>query len=65
MRDLLSGATGQRLIFSEQEKLLKDLSQTYYSSNRLEEGLPYFAQLVEDSPRCGSRPRRCCGFKRD
>ena len=47
MKDLISGASGQRLGYSEQLKLLKDLSRTLYFQDRLEEGLPYFEQLIE------------------
>ncbi len=48
MRDLLSGKySNVRLSFSEQSKLLKDLTDIYYSTGKLKEGLPYFGQLME------------------
>lgn len=38
-----------RLSFSEQTQLLKNITQTFYSSGNLSEGLPYFARLLESS----------------
>ena len=48
MQKILSeGYSNVRLNFSEQIKMLKDLTQIYYSTGQLEAGLPYFAQLLE------------------
>ena len=49
MQSLISGAANQRLTYSEQIKLLKDLTQSYYGTGKLKEGLPYFQQLFEVS----------------
>lgn len=47
MRKILSGSySNVRLDFTEQLKLLKDLTQIYYSTGKLAEGLPYFGQLL-------------------
>jgi len=48
MQKILSGGySNVRLNFSEQIKMLKDLTQIYYSTGQLEAGLPYFGQLLE------------------
>jgi TolA-binding protein len=48
MKSVLSGAyTSVHLNYSEQTKMLKDLTQVYYSTGQLAEGLPYFGQLLE------------------
>ncbi len=49
MRDMLSGKYNFRLNYSEQTKLLKDLTDIYYGTGQLKEGLPYFGQLLEVS----------------
>lgn len=38
-----------RLSYPERTKLLKDITQTYYFTGKLQEGLPYFAQLLDVS----------------
>lgn len=45
MQLLLSGSQ-YRLNFSEELKLLNDITQTYYSMGELEAGLPYFGRLL-------------------
>ena len=48
MQKILSGGyRNVRLSQSEQTKLLKDLTQIYYSTGQLSAGLPYFGQLFE------------------
>ena len=47
MRDMLAGKYNLRLSYSEQTKLLKDLVNIYYNTGKLNEGLPYFSQLLE------------------
>lgn len=48
MQKILSGGySNVRLSYSEQTKMLKDLTQIYYSTGQLEAGLPYFGQLLE------------------
>ncbi|MEC7236201.1 MAG: hypothetical protein VXV86_05930, partial [Verrucomicrobiota bacterium] len=48
MQKILSGGyKNVRLSQSEQVKLLKDLTQIYYSTGQLSAGLPYFGQLFE------------------
>ncbi|MGZ0654138.1 tetratricopeptide repeat protein [Coraliomargarita sp. W4R72] len=50
MQKMLSGAYSTvRLNYSEQTKMLKDLTQIYYGTGQLAAGLPYFAQLLEVS----------------
>ena len=49
IRKLLGGDYPFRLTYSEQVKLLRDLTQTYYANDQLEEGLPFFGQLLETS----------------
>jgi TolA-binding protein len=49
MQKLISGGYSIRLSYSERIKLLRDLVQVYYGSGKLEEGLPYFGQLVEEA----------------
>lgn len=55
MRDMLAGKYNFRLNYSEQTKLLKDLTDIYYNTGKLKEGLPYFAQLLETSRDAGER----------
>ncbi|MDQ8195517.1 tetratricopeptide repeat protein [Coraliomargarita sp. SDUM461004] len=48
MQRILSGAySNVRLSYAEQTKLLKDLTQVYYSTGQLAAGLPYFGQLLD------------------
>jgi TolA-binding protein len=48
MQKILSGGyPSVRLNYSEQIKMLKDLTQIYYNTGQLEAGLPYFGQLLE------------------
>jgi TolA-binding protein len=48
MQKILSGGYGNvRLGITEETKMLKDLTQIYYSTGQLEAGLPYFARLLE------------------
>lgn len=48
MQKILSGAySNVRLSYSEQTKMLKDLTQIYYSTGQLAAGLPYFGQLLD------------------
>lgn len=49
MINILSGAYDFRLTYSEKEKILKDLVQTFYATGKLKEGLPYFGQLLEEA----------------
>lgn len=49
MKDLLGGKYAFRLSYSEEIKLLKDISQTFYATGKLQEGLPYFQRLREMS----------------
>ncbi|TVP77909.1 MAG: outer membrane protein assembly factor BamD [Puniceicoccaceae bacterium] len=50
MQKILAGSySNVRLDQSERIKLLKDLTQIYYSTGQLEPGLPYFGQLFEIS----------------
>lgn len=46
MQDILAGKKAVTLSFPEEIKLLKDLSEIFYSQNRLEKGLPYFTRLT-------------------
>ncbi|WPJ98222.1 tetratricopeptide repeat protein [Coraliomargarita algicola] len=48
MQKILSGGySNVRLSYSEQTKMLKDLTQIYYSTGQLKAGLPYFGQLLD------------------
>jgi TolA-binding protein len=48
MQKILTGGYSQvRLNLTEQTKMLKDLTQIYYSTGQLAAGLPYFGQLLE------------------
>ena len=48
MQKILSGGYGNvRLSIPEETKMLKDLTQIYYSTGQLEAGLPYFGRLFE------------------
>ena len=48
MQKILSGGySNVRLSFTEQIKMLKDLTQIYYNTGQLAAGLPYFGQLLE------------------
>ena len=49
MRDILAGKYNLRLNYSEETKLLKDLVTIYYNTGKLEEGLSFFSQLLEQS----------------
>ncbi|MFP4069583.1 MAG: tetratricopeptide repeat protein [Opitutales bacterium] len=46
MADILADEYDIRLNYSEETKLLKDITETYYSTGELEEGLPYFERLL-------------------
>lgn len=47
MQKILSGGySNVRLNYTEQTKMLKDLTQIYYSTGQLAAGLPYFGQLL-------------------
>jgi len=48
MQKILTGGYSRvRLNLTEQTKMLKDLTQIYYSTGQLAAGLPYFGQLLE------------------
>ncbi len=48
MKDLLAGKKPTiKLSYSDENKLLKDVSQTLYAKSRLTEGVPYFTRLLE------------------
>lgn len=50
MRKMLGDGYPQvRLDYAERMKILKDLTQIYYGTDQLKEGLPYFGQLLETS----------------
>lgn len=50
MKNLIAGDySSVRLSFSERTKLLRDLTQIHYNTGKLEEGLPYFGELLEVS----------------
>lgn len=50
MQRLLAGDYKQvHLDYAQKIKILKDLTQIYYSTGQLETGLPYFGQLMEQS----------------
>jgi len=50
MQKILSGGySSVRLNYAEEVKMLKELTQIYYSTGQLEAGLPYFGQLMETS----------------
>ncbi|MGB0414606.1 MAG: tetratricopeptide repeat protein [Coraliomargarita sp.] len=47
MQDMLSGQRSVNLTQNERLEILKDLCQIYYGVGRLQEGLPYFGQLIQ------------------
>lgn len=49
MQRMLSGGYSFALGYTEEIKLLRDLTQTYYSLGKLKEGLPYFGRLMNES----------------
>lgn len=50
MKNLIAGDYSTvRLSFPERMKLLRDLTQIHYNTGKLEEGLPYFGELLEVS----------------
>lgn len=50
MKNLIAGDYSTvRLSFPERTKLLRDLTQIHYNTGKLEEGLPYFGELLEVS----------------
>lgn len=44
---LAGGYSNVRLNFTEETKMLKDLTQIYYNTGQLEAGLPFFGRLLE------------------
>ncbi|MDC0497501.1 tetratricopeptide repeat protein, partial [bacterium] len=50
MKKILSGGyPGMRIRFANRIKLLKDITQVHYAKNLLQEGLPFFKMLMEES----------------
>lgn len=50
MQKILSGDySNVRLSFTEQTKILKDITQIYYNTGELEKGLPFFGRLLENA----------------
>lgn len=49
MIQMLSGDYSFYMPFEERLKILKDLCQTYYATNKLKEGLPYFELLLKEA----------------
>jgi tetratricopeptide (TPR) repeat protein len=47
MQAMLDGKYPIRLSYSEETKLLKDLTQTFYSTGQLAEGAPFFIRLLQ------------------
>ncbi|WP_269526400.1 tetratricopeptide repeat protein [Coraliomargarita parva] len=49
MKKILGGSYNFILSYAEENKLLKDLTQIHYYTNKLEEGLPIFQKLLQIS----------------
>ncbi|MFP4166129.1 MAG: tetratricopeptide repeat protein [Opitutales bacterium] len=49
MRDMVDGEYDITLTYSEEMKLLHDLTQVYYGQEDLEEGMDYFTRLYEET----------------
>lgn len=50
MKKILSGGySGMRISYTDRVKLLKDITQVHYAKDMLQEGLPFFKMLMEES----------------